>query len=455
MRSIMPRVSLILGVSFIAAGFICNEWLLARLFSLDGSLAPAAKKIVWAAQFLFIGSGTLLIYFRDNIFVKIDLAVFFTGLIVCFVLGEVFLKVTGLPENKRSGPVLFMPNPNNTGSYRLKPDLDLTTRCGEQIVVIKTNSHGMRSPEADYANLEKKTRIAFVGDSITFGYWSGKMENSFVGVFASQLGKGNFEVLNFGTGGYGPVDIELQIKEEIIKFKPDYIFLMFFNGNDFADAYLGKDNYEVTSGHADRNRDNFRDKVPQEYWGIEATRELSHASKTTRGFVDELKLFKLIYKTLNEPKKVDRITLQDRIGSEFKIGKSFLSSTFWSQKPYPQVAVKAKEAALETLDRIRKFCLRNNIRLVIAALPAKEQVYASSVSGENYDIRLPQKYIEEYSKETQILYFDLLVRLREYVRRNNRDIYVSIKDDTHPSIEGYRLIGELLADFFKEKVRHE
>ena len=45
-----------------------------------------------------------------------------------------------LPPEKLS---LFEPNPEGTGSYRLKPNLDLVTSVADSEVKIHTNSHGM------------------------------------------------------------------------------------------------------------------------------------------------------------------------------------------------------------------------------------------------------------------------------------------------------------------------
>src|SRR2546427_822522 len=66
-----------------------------------------------------------------------------------------------------------------------------------------------------------------------------RVENTFVGIFDSLIDNKKYEVLNFGVPGYGLEDIELFLKEEVLSFKPDYLFLMTYNGNDYMDALQG------------------------------------------------------------------------------------------------------------------------------------------------------------------------------------------------------------------------
>jgi lysophospholipase L1-like esterase len=142
---------------------------------------------------------------------------------------------------------LLQLNPRGTGPYRLKPNLDLSTRVGGYEVRIKTNRHGMRWREVDHGSSDKK-RVAFFGDSFTFGCWADSVEKSFVGVFERNVPPNEFETLNFGVGGYGLADVELQIREQGLQFSPSYAILVFYNGNDFRDTYLGTEKDDIVNG---------------------------------------------------------------------------------------------------------------------------------------------------------------------------------------------------------------
>ena len=78
---------------------------------------------------------------------------------------------------------------------------DLETTINGSRVTIATNSFGMRSPEVTTAKDPASRRIAFLGDSFTFGLWATTEEESFVGVAREKLRNSSIEVLNFGVSG--------------------------------------------------------------------------------------------------------------------------------------------------------------------------------------------------------------------------------------------------------------
>ncbi len=94
----------------------------------------------------------------------------------------------------------------------------------------------MRWREVSKENTEGRRRVGFFGDSFTFGCWAEDVEHSLVGVFEKSVSPERWEVLNFGVGGYGFADIELQLEEEALEFDLFYAVLVSFNGNDFRDT---------------------------------------------------------------------------------------------------------------------------------------------------------------------------------------------------------------------------
>jgi lysophospholipase L1-like esterase len=316
---------------------------------------------------------------------------------------------------------------------------------GNKLININTNSHGMRWRESSYVKDSGKIRIAFLGDSYTFGCWSGNNSNDFVGVFDASLDKRKFETLNFGVPGYGLCDIELKIKEQVLLFKPDYLILCFFNGNDFRDTYLGVDKYDIVNGVAVLNRKLFEEKIPTPFRERLNSVSVQECKKNWIVPLTKLKIYRfleLYLAGINSKKSID-----------FSVNNSFNSYTFWSQKSYPEIAVKSKDLSLETLNRIWKICNENTIRLMIITIPFKEQVYSSQESGVDYDINLPQKYIEDFSKRRSILYLDLLPLLRAELKAGAKDIYYQY--DEHFNEDGHRIVGNLISKYFKEKESKE
>ena len=157
---------------------------------------------------------------------------------------------------------LLTTNPNGTGSYRLKPDIDLVTRIDGREVRIRTNRHGMHWRDVTIRKNDGRRRIAFLGDSFTFGSWADGYEESFVGTFDKNVSPERWEVLNFGVGGYGLAEEELLLREQVLDFSPSYVIVVVFAGNDFRDTYLGIDKESIVDGAAELQDTKVRALVP-------------------------------------------------------------------------------------------------------------------------------------------------------------------------------------------------
>ena len=131
---------------------------------------------------------------------------------------------------------------------------------------------------------------------------------------------------------------------------------------------------------------------------------------------------------------------------DFVASSRFVSYSFWSQFPYSEVAVRAKDVSLETLTRIDDLARTNGARLIVVALPTRDQVYSGRMSGDHYDIDLPQAYARLFAREANIPFLDLLPPLRAYVAETNKNLFV--RGDTHLNNKGHLLVGRYLADWF-------
>jgi lysophospholipase L1-like esterase len=351
----------------------------------------------------------------------------------CFalVVGEIFLRAIGYaPEELH----LFRDNPNGTGSYRLRPNLNVVTRSGKSI---KTNSHGMRWREIPLVHPEVKKRIAFVGDSFTFGLWANTVEECFVSVFEHQLGPDKFEALNFGVPGFGFLDIELLLQEEVFPFRPDCVVLMSYNGNDFFDTYLGPDRYHVArNGVLSLNRKALEQKVPADL--------RRKGFKFQRSLLEHVYLLRLVNAGLKSALGPRSLKSREPAGAD----RSYTSNLFWSQKHYPRFALDAKNSSLEALNRISQVCKQNGIELRIAAIPSIEQVLYPEVLGEDYVREFPQEYLREFAEKNSLPFLDLLPGLSRDAREHGQELYDRV--DGHFSNEGHRVVGTLLASFFKD-----
>ena len=327
---------------------------------------------------------------------------------------------------------------NPTGSYRLKPGLDLIASVGGRRIPIRTNSHGMRWREVGLEKRAGVKRIAFLGDSFTFGCWSDTVEQSFVAVFESRIDRGRFEALNFGVGGYGLDDMELLLREQALLFAPDYVIVMFFDGNDFRDTYFGVNKYRIVDGAAHLNPDVVKQRIP-EYTDESHPFVLAPTAdpSAVRRWLRHWATVRLLFPALS----------RDNPWLAFRPSHYFTSFSYWSQFPYSERAAEARQVSLATLDRMRAFCAERGVRLLVAALPAREQVYSSSESGAYFDIGLPQAFVAAFAADKGIPFLDLLPVLRRHALDNGSQLYVP--GDIHLNGLGHRLVGEALQRWFE------
>ncbi len=87
-----------------------------------------------------------------------------------------------------------------------------------------------------------------------------------------------------------------------------------------------------------------------------------------------------------------------------------------------------------------------------------EQVYSSLYTGADsndieYDINFPQKYVKVWAETNSVPYYDLLPKLRSQVRDYQATLYP--QTDLHFNNEGHFIVGQLVAEFFKEAVSNE
>ena len=333
---------------------------------------------------------------------------------------------------------LFDLNPNGTGSFRHRPNLDLVIPVGGIEIAFRTNEFGMRWYDVDKERPPSKQRIALLGDSFTEGMWSSDLSMSFAGVFAASLDTTRFEVLNFGTGGFGFDDMLLQLEEEVRSFDPQYLVIVAFMGNDYRDTYLGlnKMTYEEGRFTWDRN-----------IWDALISKDREDVlSNFLR--VGEIRLINLL-KRVRDAGVIDNYPTPDQ---EFSVASDFGSYTFWSAQQLPDVGTRAVERAEMVLDSIRTLAEANGIEVVHLLLPYREQVYATTERSDKHDIRKPQEYYLRYCEDRHLRCLDVFDPMREATQASRISFYWNRNIDEHFNDRGHQFVGERLARFFEEEV---
>lgn len=350
---------------------------------------------------------------------------------------------SSLPQGAPQELALLQENPMGTGSYRLRPNLDLETRVGNTEIRIRTNSHGMHWRETPIKGEPGRQRVAFLGDSFTFGSWATDSAHTFVGVFESRLPAGMFEALNFGVGGYGLLDEELILQELALQFDPSYVVVVAYMGNDFRDTWLGLNRERLVNGTAVLNDDTLRARVPTEQL-VEDTRvPLECPAPAWRRVARSSAAFRRLAPLLD---------LED-LCVRFRPNRNFFMPGFWSTVPPPGVAVKARESVIAALSRMDLLARSHGARLALVALPTSDQAYALEATGRGFDTSQPQAALQTFCGESRIPFLDLLPLLRKQAAASNRRLY--LKNDIHLNDFGHARVGEFIADWFLSRVRRE
>jgi lysophospholipase L1-like esterase len=102
------------------------------------------------------------------------------------------------------------------------------------------NHDGMREPNLSIEKPAHTYRVAFLGDSIIESLQV-PIEKSFGQIIQNDLSqKGNIQVINFGTSGYSTAQEYIQLKRQVLKYKPDLIILG-YNSRDMFENWSPAD----------------------------------------------------------------------------------------------------------------------------------------------------------------------------------------------------------------------
>lgn len=363
----------------------------------------------------------------------------------CLAILEVGVRLdnwrrTGAPLPPPEEIALLQENPAGTGSYRLRPGLNLVTRVENTEVRIATNSHGMRWRETPVKAAAGVQRVAFLGDSFTFGSWARDASRSFVGVFDSRVAALGFEALNFGVGGYGLLDEELLLQEKVLDFEPSYVVVVIYNGNDFRDTWLGLNREHIVNGGARLNDETIKVRVPPEQLVEDPTLALDCPLSPPRRLAEASAAFQRLAPLLHLEGRCVR----------FRPNRNFFMPAFWSRRPPSEVAILARQSVLDSLARMEALLTARRVRLSVVALPTSDQVYALEPSGPGFDTALPQSVVEEFCRGRRIPYLDLLPLLRREAASSYRRLY--LRSDIHLDDHGHFRVGGFIADWFQSRV---
>jgi hypothetical protein len=161
---------------------------------------------------------------------------FFTALVllIFFAAAEIVLRTTHL-----FGARLSYSHPDPVLGYRLTPHRKYWHfRENTHPITGKINSFGWRDHDRTLEKPESAYRVAILGDSQVESI-NVELDSTFCSIAERQLTERydhRFELLNFGRSSFTQTEELLILRDEVLRFSPDAVFVLLLPHNDISDV---------------------------------------------------------------------------------------------------------------------------------------------------------------------------------------------------------------------------
>ena len=331
-------------------------------------------------------------------------------------------------------------------------------------IVIEPNSAGFDEWGFRNSSVPDAVEIVAVGDSHTYGN-NAAMADSWPYV-AGELA--HRSVYNAGLGGYGPNRSYHVLTTQALKLRPKWVLCGLYFGDDFENAFsmtYGLDYWSAL-------RRGSWNTVDANIWATPGGRDWHRQVR------DWLSRSSVIYRLLVHGPLLEGIKtrLQRRraeLGSDpstatLVVPDQQILEAFRPEGIRSRLDVKSpavREGMRVTFDLLRSMNLASRqagSRFAVVLIPTKETVFAELLNRD-VDIKLKSTIQELIADEataraelTSVLdeegipYIDALQSLRLRVRDH---LYTRGNQDMHPGRNGYRVIGEAVAQFLRRETQ--
>ena len=305
-----------------------------------------------------------------------------------------------------------------------------------------------------------------IGDSHTYGN-NATMADSWPYVAARASG---LEGYNLGLGGYGPNQYFHLLKTRALSLKPRWVVVAIYMGDDFENAFLmtyGK-TYWSFLRQGDQGEAN---GVDADIWGEPA---------------DDTKRFAVVRDWLSQHSVVYRVVVHGPVlgalkgmvqirqaaAAEDPAVTSLVVAGENIQEAFRPIGIRARldpksapvregmRITFDLLHQMRQLARQNGIELAVAIIPTKETVFADYLLKDP-QIRLREVIADLVANERVVTaelvdfldrvgipHIETLPQLRSQV---SQQLYTRSDGDMHPGRNGYRVIGETIAQFLRRE----
>jgi lysophospholipase L1-like esterase len=291
------------------------------------------------------------------------------------------------------------------------------------------NSRGFRDRDHLIQKDEKTKRIIFLGDSYTAGT-DYPNHQIFTTLFEKMLVANNadqtkYEVMNVAVSAWATDQQYLYLKEEGMKYHPDYVLLM-IAPNDIREAFAKKFLY-LENGTL---REMGAPPIP---WKARFYWFLANRSCTFQYLQTKLR------QNYGSFKNVFR-----HFPMTFPVGTEMCSEKHLFLKEVPEEIMAARELFQTILLEINQLCKKNHSKLLISVVPSKIE-FERDLKGKQYQPGKIAEYVKAIAHENGIPFLDLF----SYLKAEEDDpLKIFISWEYHLNDYGHAFVARKLLPFF-------
>lgn len=358
-------------------------------------------------------------------------------------------------------------------NHSLTPNLTYDrpeTEFGVPPYRVETNSLGFRFDLQKFKKKGDKFRIAVLGDSQIEGE---DIKYTLPVLLEQKLvkltGNKNIEVMNFGVMSYSPIIHYVNLKRQVLDFKPDLVLVHF----DMTDVFDDNVRYkQITAWDKEMNPVSVNPGADYTTMNIDGrpvtTVELGrniamdNPFASTSSFLiylmEKSYLFKIAYFKTHDEKTVfdlyDGEYLKDKTTDQQRYGKVDAARLYEWCTNYDAPGIrKQEEFSFSILGKLNNLMKTNGIPFIVITMPMKSQLVP--VGGKTPDSTMPIVKLHEFCVANKIGFHCPDLKMLTVLLKNNQEIYWL--DRAHFNYRGKELwadsLGNYVVSWVKTKVR--
>ena len=356
-------------------------------------------------------------------------------LFIAFLISIFFLEIISdkIRKNRISSDFIV---PHHTLHHAWKKNLQSTHKNPKYEII--TNSNGWLETYEINKKKENIYRIFCVGDSNTEGRVNNKYKTC--SLLEEKLNKKfaasniNFEIINTGTSSYSTLIYYLLIKNYLIEYQPDMIFLNIDmtdipNDSFYRNFLIKNSEGEILAITPQDNTKNIKYQLtPNGYKKIKI-------NKFYNAILEKSDFFYFFDRAISRWSWWGKLNIKNDIDRTY-------NEADWLNLNWNEEIEKNIYKSINIIKKIINLSKKNNIELVITGIPHFKQF-----TGEQSDA--PHEILRNIANKNSVHYFDLFENLKNNYQKNELSNFYWKGDPTHFNKSGNKIWADLFFVYLK------